>query len=111
MINAEDLNDTQWIRVEAYSFWCLSRLMEGTQDHYTRDQPGIQRKLQALQSLISQTDCNIPIGFSFPDLQFSTYNFQTGELDQHLASQEVLYSFFAYRWMNCVSVISIWDHG
>ena len=41
-ITNDTLSPSSWLRVEAYSFWCVSRLMEGIQEHYTKDQPGIQ---------------------------------------------------------------------
>ncbi|KAJ1544236.1 GTPase-activating protein, partial [Cladochytrium tenue] len=31
--------------VEADSFWCLSKLLDGIQDNYTHGQPGIQRQI------------------------------------------------------------------
>ncbi|CEO95746.1 hypothetical protein PBRA_004459 [Plasmodiophora brassicae] len=96
LIAPEDLDESQWMRVESYSFWCLSRLMEGIQDHYTRDQPGIQWKLVSLEHLMGIID---------------------PRLNEHLASQEVQYSFFAYRWMNCFLmrelslplIVRLWD--
>jgi hypothetical protein len=38
--------------VEADCYWCLCRLLEGIQDHYTYAQPGIQRTVFRLKELV-----------------------------------------------------------
>jgi hypothetical protein len=38
--------------VEADCYWCLSKLLEGIQDHYTYAQPGIQRTVFRVKELI-----------------------------------------------------------
>ncbi|KAK2147459.1 hypothetical protein LSH36_551g00022 [Paralvinella palmiformis] len=42
--------------LEADSFWCFSKLLDGIQDNYTFAQPGIQMRVQALYDLISRID-------------------------------------------------------
>ncbi|XP_068163523.1 TBC1 domain family member 22A isoform X5 [Antennarius striatus] len=42
--------------IEADSFWCMSKLLDGIQDNYTFAQPGIQRKVKALEELVSRID-------------------------------------------------------
>ena len=42
--------------VEADSFWCLSRLLDGIQDNYTFAQPGIQTKVTQLRELVTRVD-------------------------------------------------------
>lgn len=42
--------------IEADSFWCTSRLLDGIQDNYTFAQPGIQMKVNALRELIKRID-------------------------------------------------------
>jgi len=37
------------LAVEADSYWCFVHLMDGIQDHYTNDQPGIQRMLLRME--------------------------------------------------------------
>ena len=45
------------IRVmEADSFWCMSKLLDGIQDNYTFAQPGIQQKVNQLKELIQRID-------------------------------------------------------
>ncbi|GFH14701.1 Rab-GAP TBC domain-containing protein, partial [Haematococcus lacustris] len=39
------------LSVEADCYWCLCKLVEGIQDHYTYAQPGIQRTVFQLQAL------------------------------------------------------------
>lgn len=83
-------------RVESDCFWCVSRLLDSIQDHYTFAQPGIQTRVQALSSLISRLD---------------------SELHQHLVDQKVEYLQFSFRWMNNLlmrelplrCVIRLWD--
>jgi len=42
--------------VEADSFWCLSRLLDGIQDNYISQQPGIQRSVKRMQDLVGRID-------------------------------------------------------
>ncbi len=50
------LSEGQRHALEADSFWCFSKLMDGIQDNYTFAQPGIQKRVQALKDLISRID-------------------------------------------------------
>lgn len=65
--------------IEADSFWCTSRLLDGIQDNYTFAQPGIQMKVNALRELIKRIDA---------------------PMHQHLERQSVEYLQFSFRWMN-----------
>uniref|UniRef100_A0A8C9VYK8 TBC1 domain family, member 22a n=1 Tax=Scleropages formosus TaxID=113540 RepID=A0A8C9VYK8_SCLFO len=65
--------------IEADSFWCMSKLLDGIQDNYTFAQPGIQRKVQALEELVSRIDESV---------------------HRHMQKYEVEYLQFAFRWMN-----------
>ncbi|CAF90892.1 unnamed protein product, partial [Tetraodon nigroviridis] len=42
--------------IEADTFWCMSKLLDGIQDNYTFAQPGIQNKVKALEELVSRID-------------------------------------------------------
>lgn len=42
--------------IEADSFWCMQKLLEGIQDNYTLAQPGIQTKIMALKDLMKRLD-------------------------------------------------------
>ena len=48
----ETLDEDTIFALEADSFWCLSKLLEGIQDHYTFAQPGLQRMVFKLKELI-----------------------------------------------------------
>ncbi|XP_054438575.1 TBC1 domain family member 22A [Pteronotus mesoamericanus] len=65
--------------VEADTYWCMSRLLDGIQDNYTFAQPGIQMKVKMLEELVSRID---------------------EQVHQHLEQHEVRYLQFAFRWMN-----------
>nr|XP_033814605.1 TBC1 domain family member 22A isoform X1 [Geotrypetes seraphini] len=65
--------------IEADSYWCMSKLLDGIQDNYTFAQPGIQRKVKALEELVSRID---------------------EQVHRHLHRYEVEYLQFAFRWMN-----------
>lgn len=65
--------------IEADSFWCTSKLLDGIQDNYTFAQPGIQMKVNALQELVKRID--VP-------------------LYKHLEEQCVEFLQFSFRWMN-----------
>ncbi|XP_006628486.1 TBC1 domain family member 22B isoform X1 [Lepisosteus oculatus] len=70
--------DTQR-NIEADSFWCMSKLLDGIQDNYTFAQPGIQIKVKALEELVSRID---------------------EDVHNHFSKYEVEYLQFAFRWMN-----------
>lgn len=82
--------------VEADSFWCLSKLLDGIQDNYIYAQPGIQRQVKALRDLTMRIDAG---------------------LAKHLESQGVEFMQFSFRWMNCLlmremsirNTIRMWD--
>ncbi|KAG0936957.1 hypothetical protein G6F29_010193 [Rhizopus arrhizus] len=82
--------------IEADSFWCLSKLLDGIQDNYTFAQPGIQRQILTLKELVSRIDAR---------------------LTQHLQNEGIEFIQFAFRWMNCLlmrelplrSTIRMWD--
>lgn len=52
--------------IEADSFWCLSKLLDGIQDNYTFAQPGIQNKVRQLKELIERVDCKLYFTFNSP---------------------------------------------
>lgn len=70
--------------------------MAGIQDHYTADQPGVQRMVMRLEELVQRIDA---------------------DLCQHLQSVGILFMQFAFKWMNCLllrefnlrCVIRLWD--
>ncbi|XP_061187749.1 TBC1 domain family member 22B-like isoform X2 [Saccostrea echinata] len=82
--------------IEADSFWCTSRLLDGIQDNYTFAQPGIQMKVNALKELIKRID--VP-------------------LYKHLEEHCVEFLQFSFRWMNNILMreiplrctIRLWD--
>lgn len=82
--------------VEADSYWCLSKLLDGIQDNYTFAQPGIQRQIVRLRDLINRIDA---------------------PLAAHLNGENVEFVQFAFRWINCLlmrevplrSIVRMWD--
>ena len=45
------------ICAEADAYWCLCKLLDGIQDHYTHAQPGIQRTVFRLEELVRSVWC------------------------------------------------------
>jgi hypothetical protein len=89
--------DTQIVlNVEADSYWCLTKLLDNIQDHYTFSQPGLQRMVLRLEDLVHRMDA---------------------ELHQHFEEENIQYMQFAFRWMNCIllrelplkSILRVWD--
>lgn len=82
--------------VEADSFWCLTKLLDGIQDNYVHAQPGIQRQVAGLRDLTKRIDSG---------------------LVSHLESEGVEFIQFSFRWMNCLlmreisvkNTIRMWD--
>eukprot|EP01065_Artemidia_motanka_P015189 TRINITY_DN19051_c0_g1_i1.p1 TRINITY_DN19051_c0_g1~~TRINITY_DN19051_c0_g1_i1.p1 ORF type:complete len:553 (+),score=159.90 TRINITY_DN19051_c0_g1_i1:200-1660(+) len=92
----EPLRTEQLAALEADVYWCFKRHLEPIQDHYTENQPGIQRRLQRLKELLSHCD---------------------RALHDHFESAGVQMIQFAYKWMNCLLVrelpiaatVRLWD--
>ncbi|KWU41981.1 RabGAP/TBC, partial [Rhodotorula sp. JG-1b] len=82
--------------LEADSFWCLSKLLDGIQDNYIFAQPGIQRLVKKMETLCGRVDA---------------------PLAAHLKEQGVEFIQFAFRWMNCLlmrelsvkNIVRMWD--
>jgi len=82
--------------VEADTFWCMTRLLNGIQDNYTFAQPGIQMKVKALSDLISRID---------------------EPMHNHIKQHNIDYLQFTFRWMNNLlmrefplrCLIRLWD--
>lgn len=82
--------------VEADSFWCLTKLLDGIQDNYIAHQPGIQRQVADLRDLTTRIDDG---------------------LAKHLQNEGVEFIQFSFRWMNCLlmreisvkNTIRMWD--
>lgn len=47
---------TSLLAVEADIYWCLSKLLDSIQDHYTPSQPGIQRMTFRMRELVHRID-------------------------------------------------------
>ena len=45
--------------VEADTYWCLTKLLDGIQDHYTPSQPGIQRMIHRMEELVRRIDSDL----------------------------------------------------
>lgn len=90
------LEEERLDEVEADVYWCLTNILAGIQDHYTSDQPGVQRMVMRLQELINRID---------------------GDLYNHIHSVGIQFMQFAFKWMNCLllrefnlkCVIRLWD--
>ncbi|KAG2721894.1 hypothetical protein I3760_02G103200 [Carya illinoinensis] len=75
--------------MEADCYWCLSKLLDGMQDHYTFAQPGIQRLLFKLKELVRRID---------------------EPVSRHLEEQGLEFLQFAFRWFNCLLIREIPFH-
>ncbi|KAJ0396357.1 hypothetical protein ATCC90586_002256 [Pythium insidiosum] len=91
------VSDERLDEVEADSYWCLTKLLDGIQDHYTFAQPGLQRMVHRMEELVHRCDA---------------------ELFKHIVEHEgVQFVQFAFRWMNCLlmrevplnAIIRLWD--
>jgi hypothetical protein len=84
------------LNVEADSYWCMTKLLDNIQDHYTFSQPGLQRMVLRLEDLVHRMD---------------------QELHHHFEEENIQYMQFAFRWMNCLllrelplnAILRVWD--
>ncbi|XP_050371195.1 GTPase-activating protein GYP1 [Argentina anserina] len=81
-----ELSTDQISTVEADCYWCLSKLLDGMQDHYTFAQPGIQRLVFKLKELVRRID---------------------EPVSRHVEEQGLEFLQFAFRWFNCLLIREI----
>lgn len=82
--------------VEADSFWCLTKLLDGIQDNYVHEQPGIHRQVGSLRDLTKRIDSS---------------------LVAHMDKEGIEFMQFSFRWINCLlmrevsvkNVVRMWD--
>jgi len=92
----ESLDETIRKNIEADSFWCMTKVLDGIQDNYTFAQPGIQVKIRQLEELLKRVDV---------------------KLHNHIVGHDVQYLQFSFRWMNNLllrelplnATIRLWD--
>lgn len=90
------IDDTQLRNIEADTYWSFGKLLDSIQNNYTHAQPGIQRLIKMLATVVSRVDT---------------------ELHNHLKNNGVDYLQFAFRWMNNLLirelplrlVVRLWD--
>ncbi|CAM9616311.1 unnamed protein product [Choristocarpus tenellus] len=90
------IRESNLAEVEADVYWCLTKLLDNVQDHYTAMQPGLQRMILRLEDLVQRIDV---------------------ELYKHITDEGLLFIQFAFRWMNCLlmrelplrAVVRAWD--
>ncbi|XWS09389.1 hypothetical protein CRYUN_Cryun40dG0080900 [Craigia yunnanensis] len=84
VISSENISN-----IEADCYWCLSKLLDGMQDHYTFAQPGIQRLVFKLKELVRRID---------------------EPVSRHMEEQGLEFLQFAFRWFNCLLIREIPFH-
>lgn len=92
----DPLTEETLLEIEADCYWCLCKMLECIQDHYTYAQPGIQRTVFKLKELIRRIREPVAV---------------------HLEEQAVDFLQFAFRWVNCLLIrevpfqlsIRLWD--
>mmetsp|Transcript_12651 Transcript_12651/g.27372 ORF Transcript_12651/g.27372 Transcript_12651/m.27372 type:complete len:433 (+) Transcript_12651:156-1454(+) len=80
---AEQLSEEMMLQVEADCYWCLCKLVEAIQDHYTYAQPGIQRTVFQIKEAVHTIKERL-----------------VGRLDEH----GIDFIQFAWRWVNCLLI-------
>lgn len=84
-----DLSRESVLNVEADCYWCLCKLLDGIQDHYTFAQPGIQRLVFKLKELVRRID---------------------EPVSRHMEEEGLEFLQFAFRWFNCLLIREIPFH-
>lgn len=77
----EDVPESDILDVEADCYWCLCKLLDGIQDHYTYSQPGIQKTLFHVMELVARVEAPTAA---------------------HIEQEGVEFMQFAFRWANCL---------
>lgn len=90
------IDDATLRGIEADTYWSFGKLLDSIQNNYTHAQPGIQRLVKMLATVVSRVDA---------------------DLHNHLKNNGVDYLQFAFRWMNNLLirelplrlVVRLWD--
>ncbi|MED6112920.1 hypothetical protein PIB30_066142 [Stylosanthes scabra] len=85
-----DLSSEKISNIEADCYWCLSKLLDGMQDHYTFAQPGIQRLVFKLKELVRRID---------------------EPVSSHMELQGLEFLQFAFRWFNCLLIREVFSEN
>ena len=70
-------------KLEADTYWCLSKILDGILDNYTFSQSGTQKTLGKIKDITKKIDA---------------------DLFSHLEANEVDFTFFSFRWIFCLLV-------
>jgi TBC1 domain family member 2 len=90
-------SDERLHQVEADVYWCLTNLLSSIQDHYTADQPGLQRMVGRLEELVYRIDKDLTV---------------------HIRDEiGIQFLQFSFKWMNCLllrefhlkCIFRLWD--
>ena len=103
--------------LEADSFWCLSKLLDGIQDNYIFAQPGITRAVKKMELLCKRVDGQFCPLSPCPSRRGLMIRMMLAPLAKHLESEGVEFIQFAFRWMNCLlmrelsveNIVRMWD--
>lgn len=77
------ISDVSFMEIEADCFWCFGKLLDGIQDVFTHNQPGLHRMFASLQDLLRA---------AVPDLA------------AWISSSDIDLTNVWIRWMNCLLV-------
>ncbi|KAL4334207.1 hypothetical protein GQ457_07G043570 [Hibiscus cannabinus] len=84
-----DIPSEKISNIEADCYWCLSKLLDGMQDHYTFAQSGIQRHVFRLKELVRRID---------------------EPVSRHMEDQGLEFLQFSFRWFNCLLICEVRFH-
>lgn len=95
-LDMDSVEESVLTTVEASAYWCLTKVLNDIQDHYTAGQPGIQQMIAKLKEIVRRID---------------------EKLYRHLEQQGLDFLQFSFRWMNCLllrefplpCVVRLWD--
>lgn len=80
---SDKLGPEEMAKLEADTYWCLSKILDGILDNYTLSQIGTQKSLNRIKEITKKIDL---------------------ELYDHLQSKEVEFTLFSLRWIFCLLV-------
>jgi hypothetical protein len=127
----DSLSEEQLLEVEADSYWCLCRLLEGIQDHYTDAQPGIQKAVFRIKEVVrcaapgaaaaaarfawrgralrrrSRCRPRPPLSTSSPASPARLARprrANDARMAEHLEEQGLDFLQFSFRWVNCLLI-------
>ncbi|KRX10895.1 Rab-GTPase-TBC domain [Pseudocohnilembus persalinus] len=72
----ENISQQEWLEIEADTYWCLTKILDGVLDNYTEKSPGIQKSFNKIKEMILRVDKELLEHLEEENIDFYTHYFK-----------------------------------